>query len=233
MVGPVKIIFALFLAMTCELSIGREARAIDYDYMGVTACVTPFDSRYRRVQRYLESKEPSHHQNLAESQRSDFLSHLRVLKKYLRIASRFEYIPDGKGMGTTAYGYQSFSHKRNRSSSDCWQLPEETEGRGGGDCEDKAIWLYARLIQMGFENVRLVVGKYHVDQPAYHAWVVYYLTEKIYILDPTINDGLREARHYPQGFFKPSYSYSKGSRWCHMGGYRQLLTSALKNRSNQ
>jgi len=218
-----RVLFVFFLAITCAPSLGREAGAIDRDYTGVAASVTPFDTRYRRIERYLESEEPLRHQSLPESRRSDASDRLRVLRKYLRIATTFRYLSDGEGEGHTVGGQLSPPLRENISPDDCWQLPEETESRGAGDCEDKAIWLYARLLQTGFEDVRLVVGKYQIEQAVYHAWVVYYLTDKIYILDPTVNVGLWEARRYPEGFYKPLYSYSKANRWSHPVGRHEPL----------
>ena len=40
-------------------------------------------------------------------------------------AKSFRYVPDSNG--------------------DYWQTPQETEARHAGDCEDKAVWLYAQL----------------------------------------------------------------------------------------
>ena len=203
--------FCLCLVIACGLSMSGKAGAGDENYEGVKAGITPFDSRYRRIQRYLDSEE-QRHQVLSDSE-TPF--NTKVLKKYLRIANSFRYRPDKDDGESVAGRRRSRSPGEDISPEDRWQLPEETESRGAGDCEDKAIWLYARLLQMGFENVRLVVGKYRLDQPAYHAWVVCYGTNRIYILDPTMNGGLWPARHYPKGFYRPLYSYSKGSRWRH------------------
>ena len=57
---------------------------------------------------------------------------------------------------------------------DFWQFPEETEHLGRGDCEDKAIWLYAKMLAEGFDDVRLVLGKYIESDTVFHAWVVWY-----------------------------------------------------------
>ena len=223
------IYFVLSLAILCGLSLGREVGAENEDYVGVPARITPFDSRYRRVQRYLDSSDLLRRSDSGPAQESDSPNHIAVLKEYLKMASRFEHVPDGKDRDGAVHGDPSDPSVKNRSSRDYWQLPQETESRGTGDCEDKAIWLYARLIQIGFENVRLVVGKYRVDEPAYHAWVVHNFTGKTYILDPTINDGLWDARRYPKGFYQPLYSYSKDKRWRHSEGYRYLAPNSIRN----
>jgi hypothetical protein len=215
--GMVRLLRAhatFFLILICVMSQAAELSAADYDYAGEVACITPFDSRYLRIQEYLESHGAS---PTGAGQRAlDPSQRISLLKRYLRIASRFSYLPDQECRDETSYDERSNSAKEANSSNDSWQLPNETEYRGAGDCEDKAIWLYVRLIETGVQNVRLVVGKYRTDQPAYHAWVVCHGTNRTYILDPTMNAGLWQARHYPRGFYRPLYSYSKGSRWRHL-----------------
>ncbi len=232
MLRVARILLVLFLVATWGLPLCGEATAAEYDYVGVVTSVTPFDSRYRRIQTYLEREKPGYPQSSAISQTSDPSDQLSVLKQYLKIAWRFKYVPDERGWGDTADGPPVYFHGVDESSRDYWQLPEETEARGAGDCEDIAVWLYATLIRLGFENVRLVVGRHRIDKPMNHAWVVYYLNGKVYILDPTMNRGLWEARQYPEGFYKPVYSYSKGSRWHHKSGYRQRLTDAAAKKEN-
>ncbi len=209
------VVFAFSLTATWGLLLTRSVGAVEYDYLGMRTPFTPFDSRYERVQRYLNSEALLTDPSRKEYQGPPIVDPVEVLKEYLRIASEFEYIPDRNGTRDPANGISRDSNEAGSSRSEYWQLPEETEDRGAGDCEDKAIWLYARLIQMGFESVRLVVGRYRTDQASYHAWVVCYLNGKIYILDPTMNDGLWEAHQYPKGFYRPAYSYSKNTRWHH------------------
>jgi hypothetical protein len=208
------------------LLFGRPVPAVDHDYMGVATAVTPFDARYRRLEMYLQSGESFDHRTISEPRRSGVSDRLSVLRQCLKMAMKFKYIRDGTAGGQLNPDQRSRPAEQ-AAPSDSWQLPEETEQRGAGDCEDQAIWLYARLIQMGFKDVRLILGKYRADQATYHAWVAYYLANKIYILDPTNNHGLWEIRQYPEGFYKPIYSYSQSSRWSHMGGYVRLLGQTL------
>ena len=107
---------------------------------------------------------------------------------------------------------------------DYWQLPEETEKLGTGDCEDKAIWLYERLLEHSYTNVRLVVGKYQADKNVYHVWVNLYVTtpgkdgkveQKVYILDPTMDSKAWDAKSFPAGYYLPLYSFYKNQRWAH------------------
>jgi hypothetical protein len=219
-----RIAFALLIALICGGHLYGEAGATDYDYVGAPTRITPFDSQYQRLQTYLEWREIHHSSNMRSSGKADSSATLSVLKRHLKMASRFRHISEERNEGYAPYGHSSPPQtRRHRATYDYWQLPAETEDRGAGDCEDKAIWLYARLIEMGLKNVRLVVGKYRIDQPAYHAWVVCNVSGRVYILDPTMNKGFWEARHYPKGFYQPAYSYSQGRKWRHPEGYLQLL----------
>ena len=91
--------------------------------------------------------------------------------------------------------------------ADYWQLPDETEKRGKGDCEDKAIWLYSKLLKDGFADVRLVIGKYRRSDILFHAWV--------FILDPTKRKTVRELKDFASDYYQPYYSYYREKRWCH------------------
>ncbi len=137
-----------------------------FDHGGTSTKATPYDKRYKKVRKYLET------------------------------ASEFRYKADGVG-------------------ADYWQLPFETEKLGTGDCEDKAIWLYSRLLKEGFDNVRLVLGNYRRNKSSVHMWVNWYHDGRVYILDPTINDGIWRAEEYSKGFYKPLYSFYKDKKWKH------------------
>lgn len=152
------------LLVGCATGTGTGMR---YDYHGRPVLTTPFDSRYKRV------------------------------KKYLRTAYQFKYQRDPKG-------------------TDYWQLPEETERRGKGDCEDKAIWLYTKLLSEGFHNIRLIIGKRREDSRMLHAWVAWYQKEKVYILDPTFQSQIWEIQQYPKGYYKPYYSFYREKSWNHL-----------------
>ena len=138
----------------------------DYNYRGIPTTVTPYDSKYRRVEEYLK----------------------------------------------TAYNFQYKSEKR---GSDYWQLPDETEALKTGDCEDKAIWLYSKLLDDGLPNVRLVIGKENKDSEEFHAWVAWDRGGKIYILDPTADSHIWRLDQYPQGYYLPYYSFYKNKEWIH------------------
>src|SRR5204862_8270892 len=37
--------------------------------------------------------------------------------------------------------------------------PEEVESSGRGDCKDKALWLYSKLLAVGARDLQMVIGK--------------------------------------------------------------------------
>lgn len=119
------------------------------------------------------------------------------VRDYLKTAYRFKYEADTKG-------------------TDHWQLPEKTERYGKGDCEDKAIWLYSKLLNDGFDDVRLIIGKLRKDSPVLHAWVAWYQQEKVYILDPTNESLIWEARQYSREHYEPYYSFYREKSWTHV-----------------
>jgi len=141
--------------------------------------------------------EPGHYDHMGISTRTTpYENQYKKVRKYLETASRFKY-------------------KADRIGADYWQTPHETEKLGMGDCEDKAIWLYSKLIKEGFDNVRLVLGDYRRSKSSVHMWVNWYQDGQVYILDPTINDGIWKAEQYSKEYYSPSYSFYKDKRWKH------------------
>lgn len=137
----------------------------------------------------------------------------KKVKEYLDKAASFSYEEDRNSDRLLTSSLIKIEMRG--SKADYWQLPEETEKKGRGDCEDKAIWLYSKLIREGFEDVRLVIGKYRDSSTSFHAWVVWYSGDKIYILDPTKNKGIWDIKDYPSGYYKPYYSYYRNKKWRH------------------
>ena len=142
-------------------------------------------------------------------------SSMDQVKALLVRASRFAYVADAAPTGAW----------KTRLVGDYWQLPEETEHLGRGDCEDKALWLYAKMLAEGFDDVRLVIGKYRQSATVFHAWVVWYpriqgedgaVEQRIYILDPTKHRGVWQAKQYPRGYYQPYYSFHRSQRWRHL-----------------
>jgi len=106
-------------------------------------------------------------------------------------------------------------YKQEEAGRDYWQLPVETEFLGTGDCEDKAIWLYSKLLEEGFDDIRLVVGDYVTGKESRHVWISWHYEGRTYIIDPSTNDKIWEADKYPEGYYKPIYSFYRNSKWKH------------------
>ena len=120
--------------------------------------------------------------------------------KYLEKAQNFSYISDQKHF----------------NKEDYWQNPDEIEISKAGDCEDKSLWLYSKLIEEGYTDIRLVIGKYAVDNTNTHVWVEWYNDGDIFILDGTQNYGLQTLSSLPVWLYKPLYSYYKDQKWKHV-----------------
>ena len=111
-------------------------------------------------------------------------------------ASRFRYVSDNNG--------------------DHWQTPKETDQRQAGDCEDKAIWLFAQLKQNGYANTRVVIGKYRPFERKYHVWVTY--TDNsghAFVLDPAIQKRVWDTQSFSQEFYQPIYSFDGIHKYRH------------------
>ncbi|GEM_PF-1499497 len=95
-----------------------------------------------------------------------------------------------------------------------WQTPQETERKGSGDCEDKAVWLFHQLKLNGYENVRLVVGKYKSVNRGYHVWVAYTDRDSVsYILDPAAQKRIWKSDDFSSAFYRPLYSFDGQNRY--------------------
>jgi len=78
-------------------------------------------------------------------------------------------------------------YSSDRAKNDKWQTADETLRNYGGDCEDKAIWLYTQMRRNGYRDVSLHIGKYAPSSKKYHMWVTYIESDgRTMLLDPTI-----------------------------------------------
>jgi hypothetical protein len=101
-------------------------------------------------------------------------------------------------------------------AQDYWQTPTETESRWAGDCEDKAIWLYAQLKRNGYFNARLVVGRYRITDKNYHVWVsMPDGQDGFFVLDPTAQKKIWKSSDFGDGFYQPLYSFDGINRYRH------------------
>ena len=96
----------------------------------------------------------------------------------------------------------------NEGRKDYWQSPQETELRGAGDCEDKAIWLFKKLKENGYYNVFLIIGKYRSVDPQYHVWVsVSDRQGNTLLLDPATQKRPWSLLAVREGLYRPLYSF--------------------------
>ena len=122
------------------------------------------------------------------------------IQKYLKKAQNFTYRSD----------QELFYIK------DYWQNPDEIEINQAGDCEDKSLWLYSKLIKEGFSDIRLVIGKFNVNDVVNHMWVAWYTNDGVFILDATSKYGPIKIINLPENYYKPLYSYYKNQKWEHI-----------------
>ncbi len=102
-------------------------------------------------------------------------------------------------------------------SHDHWQSPSETEALWAGDCEDKAIWLYAQLKRSGFHDVRLVVGRYRSIDRGYHVWVTVADAQSgnLFLLDSTAQKRIWKSVDFSNKLYKPLFSFDGIDRYRH------------------
>jgi len=98
---------------------------------------------------------------------------------------------------------------------DYWQLPEESEYLGTGDCEDMAIWLYVKIKRAGLGPVRLCIGKHSRTAAQMHAWVLWRNGGRLYLLDPSTSDELMRPEELGPNNYIPYYSYDGNAKWRH------------------
>ncbi|NQT20342.1 MAG: hypothetical protein HQ592_11600 [Planctomycetes bacterium] len=107
------------------------------------------------------------------------------------------------------------SYTPEQGNRDYWQLPEETETLGTGDCEDMAIWLYVKMKRNGLDTVRLCIGKHTAKAPLMHAWLIWFHGNNLYILDPSVSAKPIRRGKIRAGSYIPYYSYDGDLKWRH------------------
>lgn len=111
---------------------------------------------------------------------------------------------------------RAFRYKEDVRGRDHWQTPEETERRFAGDCEDKAVWLYANLKINGHKGVRLVVGRKDGASRGFHVWVMMEASGGgFFVLDPSAQKRIWNASDFTGGEYKPLYSFDGIHRYRH------------------
>ena len=169
-----------------------------YNETGRETSRTPYDIKYRDIENYLGFTREIQSKNCTPSH----CKQLRRIQRYIMMAHRF------------AFQIEGMSHSG--IQEDHWQLPEETEKLGTGDCEDLAIWLYCHLLKEGFSNVRLTVGLAGApEKKGMHAWVTWYERGEMYILDPSRQEGVYASDQSGSIMYQPRYSYYFEKKWHH------------------
>ena len=111
---------------------------------------------------------------------------------------------------------RSMRYVADPASRDIWQSPDETQARWAGDCEDKALWLFAALKRNGYSNVRLVVGRYRSIDKNFHVWVTMADdTDHVFVLDPTAQKKIWKVTDFGAGTYKALYSFDGVHRYRH------------------
>jgi len=204
--GGQRVCLSFSMAFLSLFLMGASGSSV---YRGEITGRTPYDMKYKRVYQYLV-KTTAPVAGRADAPTSSRYDKRREAQEYLKQAYRFEFKEE---MLYQSLPNLAFNIKG--TMADHWQLPSETERKGRGDCEDKAIWLYAKLLKNGFKNVRLVIGKYRKSDIIFHAWVVWYHENRIFILDPTHQSSIKELRDFGSGRYRPYYSYYHTVKWRH------------------
>ncbi|HTL71219.1 MAG TPA: hypothetical protein VL404_08025 [Candidatus Eisenbacteria bacterium] len=97
---------------------------------------------------------------------------------------------------------------REDEGGDHWQTPAQTESLGSGDCEDKAVWMFARLARAGYRGLRLVIGRYRAVRNRYHVWVTYTDPRGTeYVIDAAAQKKIWKESDFPAGTYRPVYVY--------------------------
>ena len=167
------------------------------DYLGCKTLRTPYDTKYRKVETYLNSIRDVN----AELYSPSFVIQQSRIRRYLKMAQSFRFQEEG----WLSSGKQQ----------DHWQLPEETERLRTGDCEDLAIWLYCHLLDEGFNNIRFTLGFAGAEDKATHAWITWYERGKTYVLDPSRKEGIFCCSRSNSITYQPCYSYYFDKKWHH------------------
>jgi predicted transglutaminase-like cysteine proteinase len=185
----------IFLGFLTFLIIPSQGET--FNEVGSQTSRTPYDGKYRKVQTYLASTRKMNNQAGSPS----FCRQQSRIQRYLNRVRHFRF--------------QEEPVLTSGKHEDHWQLPEETENLGSGDCEDLAIWLYCHLLDEGFTNIRFTLGLAGSQQKAMHAWITWYERGKAYIIDPSRRGGIYGVDRCGSITYQPCYSYYFERKWHH------------------
>lgn len=110
-----------------------------------------------------------------------------------------------------------YDHLQYGGLQEVWQTSRQAYYYTRGDCEDHALALADWLIEMGYD-ARVVLGN-HNDQG--HAWVVFILDGKTYLLEATSKRRLRSMGAIPVAAvmynYHPQQQFNRDSFWVNTG----------------
>lgn len=104
---------------------------------------------------------------------------------------------------------------RHDSGGDVWQDPDVTERTKAGDCEDMALWIYRELMRNGYDETRIMVGKFEAKDARHHTWVVCRLEGHDVILDPALQRSVWLRTELLPDLYLPSYSFDGRVKYTH------------------
>lgn len=113
--------------------------------------------------------------------------------------------------------HYEYDHLQYSGLKDVWQNSQQAYYYTRGDCEDHALILADWLIEMGLD-ARVVLGNYKEEG---HAWVVFILNGKAYLLEATSKRKVRSMRGIPAAALKvdyhPQFQFNRDSFWVNKG----------------
>lgn len=119
----------------------------------------------------------------------------RTIQEIFNEAATFQYSRDPEG--------------------DVWQDPSVTEKLRRGDCEDMAVWVYRELKRSGYDDVRIMVGKFELSDKRFHTWVVCRLEGADVIVDPALQRGVWLRAEISPDLYLPAYSFDGREKYTH------------------
>lgn len=115
-----------------------------------------------------------------------------------------------------------YDHLQYSSLKDVWQNSKQAFFYTRGDCEDHAMILADWLISMGID-ARVVLGFYKEEG---HAWVVFFLNGKAYLLEATSKRKIRNMGAIPAAAlmvdYHPTCQFNRDKFWVNTGS--RLIT---------
>jgi hypothetical protein len=94
-----------------------------------------------------------------------------------------------------------------------WQTPAEVNLARAADCKGKALALYAQMRKNGAQNLRIVIGKHHINHSATHAWLEWDRPEGSLMLDPTFNELPIKTTELDPMTYLPLYAFDGARKY--------------------